>query len=85
MLQSLEVYNDHVPRSAPMNMALDEVLWRTATAPSLRFYRWDHPAISFGYFGQYTDVISYAPQYELVRRCTGGGLIKDINVDTRIR
>ncbi|HJT82651.1 MAG TPA: hypothetical protein VJ719_15750 [Chthoniobacterales bacterium] len=75
MLSSLELYNDDVPRSAPVNMALDEIFWRTATNPRLRFYRWDHPAISFGYFGCYSDVASYANEWEIVRRCTGGGIV----------
>lgn len=75
MLQTLEVYNDDVPRSAPMNMAVDEAFWRTATTATLRFYRWDHPAISFGYFGQYADVLPYSEDYEIVRRCTGGGIV----------
>ena len=75
MLPSLEVYNDDVPRSAPMNMALDEVFWRSAGTARLRFYRWDHPAISFGYFGRYADVAPYADKWEIVRRCTGGGIV----------
>src|SRR3954468_3406570 len=56
-------------------MALDEVLWQTATTPSLRFYRWDHPALSFGYFGRYQDVAEYERQRDIVRRCTGGGIV----------
>ena len=58
-----------------MNMALDEVFWKSATVARLRFYRWDHPAISFGYFGQYRDVASYSEKWEIVRRCTGGGIV----------
>jgi len=56
-------------------MALDEVLWQSATTPRLRFYRWDHPALSFGYFGPYSDVAQYQDERELVRRCTGGGVV----------
>jgi lipoate-protein ligase A len=74
-LQSLELYNDGVPRSAAMNMAIDEVLWQTATGPQLRLYQWDRPALSFGYFGRYADVAQYADEHELVRRCTGGGIV----------
>jgi lipoate-protein ligase A len=74
-LLSLQLYNDDVPRSAAMNMAIDEVLWQTATAPQLRLYQWDHPALSFGYFGRYADVAQYADERELVRRCTGGGIV----------
>lgn len=75
MLSSLTVYDDCVARSAPLNMALDEVLWQTATTPSVRFYRWDHPALSFGYFGRYQDVVRYEGERDVVRRCTGGGIV----------
>jgi lipoate-protein ligase A len=72
---SLDIYNDDVPRSAALNMALDEVLWESASTPSLRIYQWDRLALSFGYFGRYRDVAAYAHERELVRRCTGGGTV----------
>lgn len=75
LLTSLEIYYDTIPRSAAMNMALDEILWRSATMPRLRLYEWDHPALSFGYFGRYTDVAAYQSEREVVRRCTGGGVV----------
>jgi lipoyl(octanoyl) transferase len=56
-----------------MNMAIDEALLERATAPSIRFYQWDHPALSFGYFGRYADVA--AENRDLVRRWTGGGIV----------
>jgi lipoate-protein ligase A len=73
--QSLEIYNDTAPRSAAVNMAIDELLWQSATIPRLRFYEWDHPALSFGYFGRFTDVANFKSERELVRRCTGGGVV----------
>jgi lipoyl(octanoyl) transferase len=75
VLSALEVFNDTVPRSGAMNMALDEVLWQSAAAPQLRFYEWDHPAISFGYFGRYAEVAGFQSEHDLVRRCTGGGIV----------
>ncbi|MFL6513552.1 MAG: biotin/lipoate A/B protein ligase family protein [Chthoniobacterales bacterium] len=75
MLSSLTVLDDNVSRSAPLNMALDEVLWQSAATPCVRFYRWDHPALSFGYFGRYADVAAYQGVYDIVRRCTGGGIV----------
>jgi lipoyl(octanoyl) transferase len=74
-LRSPEIYHDTVPRSAAVNMALDELLWLSATAPRLRLYRWDRSAISFGYFGRYSDVAGHRVEYDLVRRCTGGGVV----------
>ncbi len=59
-----------------MNMAIDEALLETAQIPSIRFYRWDHPALSFGYFGEIRG--SRALRFSsanLVRRWTGGGIV----------
>ena len=40
-----------------------------------RFYRWCSPALSFGYFGKFSDVATYAAERDLVRRWTGGGIV----------
>jgi lipoate-protein ligase A len=74
-LESLTVYQDFAPRSAAMNMAIDEALLETAKIPSIRFYRWNSPALSFGYFGRFVDVADYAAERDLVRRWTGGGIV----------
>ena len=71
----LEVYSDNAPRSAAMNMAIDEALLESAAAPSIRFYRWESPALSFGYFGRFADVADKASERDLVRRWTGGGIV----------
>jgi lipoyl(octanoyl) transferase len=71
----LNVYHDIGPRSAAMNMAIDEALLESAAAPSIRFYRWESPALSFGYFGRFADVADKASERDLVRRWTGGGIV----------
>jgi lipoate-protein ligase A len=71
----LEVCKDPAPRSAAINMAIDEALLETAKIPSIRFYRWNSPALSFGYFGKFADVADYAAERDLVRRWTGGGIV----------
>jgi lipoate-protein ligase A len=73
LFASLNVYYDINSHSAAMNMAVDETLLENATVPTIRFYRWDHPALSFGYFGRYADVTEQ--QRDLVRRWTGGGIV----------
>ena len=70
---ALDVFHDISSRSAAMNMAIDEVLFETASAPAIRFYRWDHPALSFGYFGKFAEVAG--EQRDVVRRWTGGGIV----------
>jgi len=71
----LTIYQDESPHSAAMNMAIDEALLETTVVPTIRFYRWRSPALSFGYFGKFSDVSSYAAERDLVRRWTGGGIV----------
>ena len=71
----LEVCKGAGPRSAAMNMAIDEALLQTAELPSIRFYRWNSPSLSFGYFGRFSNVARYAAERDLVRRWTGGGIV----------
>src|SRR6476661_3383563 len=70
----LTIYHDETPHSAAINMAIDEALLETAVVPSIRFYRWRSPALSFGYFGKFSDVATYAAERDLVRRWTRGGI-----------
>jgi lipoate-protein ligase A len=76
MLDELLLYDDLEPKSAALNMAVDEALLESTTSPALRFYRWRRPAISFGYFGVYADVADQRDQREIVRRWTGGGIVQ---------
>jgi lipoate-protein ligase A len=75
MLDALHVYDDCEPRSAALNMAVDEALLSESSVPILRFYRWRRPSLSFGYFGVYADVASQSTEREIVRRWTGGGIV----------
>jgi lipoyl(octanoyl) transferase len=72
---ALETYYDDAGHFAAMNMAIDEGLLESAVVPSIRFYRWASPALSFGYFGRFAEVASYAHECDLVRRWTGGGIV----------
>jgi lipoate-protein ligase A len=75
MLATLNVLDDREPRSAALNMAVDEALLEQTANPLLRFYRWLRPSISFGYFGHYAEVASDSEQRDIVRRWTGGGIV----------
>jgi lipoate-protein ligase A len=70
---TLDVFHDVDSRAAALNMAIDETLLEVATEPAIRFYRWDHPALSFGYFGRFAEVENESR--DLVRRWTGGGIV----------
>ena len=75
MLDGLHAYDDVEPRSAALNMAVDEALLDSALELTLRFYRWRRAAVSFGYFGRYAEVKDQAGDREMVRRWTGGGVV----------
>lgn len=60
------------------NMALDEALLEAMARlqrPVLRFYGWNEPAASFGYFQRYADVERATLLRPLIRRPTGGGIV----------
>jgi lipoate-protein ligase A len=75
ILEPLHLYEESVARSAALNMAIDEALLETVAIPSLRVYRWRKPALSFGYFGSFSDVANQQRTREIVRRWTGGGIV----------
>lgn len=58
-------------------MALDAALLHCADAPSLRFYIWNPPGISLGYFQRRPEDLAKLRSLglPLVRRMTGGGAI----------
>jgi lipoate-protein ligase A len=75
LFNALNVYHDDARHFAAMNMAIDEALLESAAVPSIRFYRWASPALSFGYFGRFAEVANCVLERDLVRRWTGGGIV----------
>ena len=75
MFDELDVYECSERRGATLNMAIDEALLESATKPALRFYGWERPSLSFGYFGRYDDAAREGGSRDLVRRWTGGGIV----------
>lgn len=70
------------PADGVTNMARDEALLLgvgEGTSPAtLRFYKWDPPTISLGYFQKYSEYEALPPpagELAVVRRTTGGGAI----------
>jgi lipoate-protein ligase A len=68
--------------SAAMNMAVDEAILlsqKEHSNPTLRFYDWETPAFSFGYFQDIASEVDVegcrADGIELVKRMTGGGTV----------
>ena len=70
------------PLPGAVNMAVDESILQAvnegASPATLRFYRWDEPTISLGYFQKHEDLAlqdGIIQQMPVVRRQTGGGAI----------
>ncbi len=62
------------------NMALEEaLLLDPGEPPTLRFYTWEPPTISLGYFQDAAEVEPLPPHTGLVRRITGGLAIHHIH------
>jgi len=73
---------DAAPRSGAANMAIDQAIAEACAAgdspPTLRFYRWNPPAVSLGRLQPISDIDEQrvaALGYEIVRRPTGGRAI----------
>jgi len=75
LFDELIVIDDPTPRPGPLNMAIDEALLSTGRSAILRFYRWNKPAISFGYFVTFAEAWAAAGDRVMVRRWTGGGIV----------
>jgi lipoyl(octanoyl) transferase len=75
LFETLHVYASAELRGAAMNMAIDEALLEVTRVPALRFYAWQQPSISFGYFGRFADVANEQSRRDIVRRWTGGGIV----------
>ena len=70
------------PAPAALNMAVDETLLLHVpqlNQPVLRFYSWNEPAASFGYFQRFAEVSRATSLRPLVRRPTGGGIVPHDN------
>jgi lipoate-protein ligase A len=66
------------PAPGPWNMAVDDVLLDLAAATgqaTLRFYQWQQPTLSLGYFQALDNRRQHAASQDcpVVRRATGGG------------
>jgi lipoate-protein ligase A len=68
------------PGAGDWNMAVDEMMLETAASSGqgvLRFYSWNEPTLSLGYFQAIEERQSHSPSLycPVVRRSTGGGAI----------
>ncbi len=75
--EELDVWVDDMPRPGDIQMAIDETLLLNGlTRPLLRHYCWQGSWASFGYSQSLAAARSEAPGSLLVRRWTGGGVVR---------
>lgn len=71
---SLQLWRDRDSRDGAGHMAMDEALLLTVEQPILRFYSWQKPEITLGFF---TPISAVSGRQEpLTRRWTGGGVVE---------
>lgn len=78
ILPEIHFWTDPEFRSAARQMALDEALFHWSASTGLaaaRFYHWDAPAVTVGYFHR-PGADHLSPPAGTVRRFTGGGLVE---------
>ncbi|MEX1119237.1 MAG: hypothetical protein WEB60_10645 [Terrimicrobiaceae bacterium] len=77
LFAELDLWNDQTPRPGDVQMAIDETLLLGGlTRPLLRHYLWLGDWASFGYSQSLAAARSEAPGLQLVRRWTGGGVVR---------
>lgn len=71
----LELHLDTVPQSGVWNMAVDQALMERGGLPVLRVYGWDRPTVTLGYAQSLAKLAEALPDWPVVRRWTGGGVV----------
>jgi|Deesub1362B_J571_1020462.scaffolds.fasta_scaffold01507_7 lipoate-protein ligase A len=77
-----ELIIDYRPLKGSLNMAIDEFIFSLVKKEKktiLRFYQWEKPTISLGYFQKVNEAVNLnylkEKNFDLVRRITGGKLV----------
>lgn len=76
MFETLDLIPPEEAFDGPMQMAIDDVLLVRSVRPTLRFYLWRTPCVTFGYFLRHAEVRALHPGLPLIRRRTGGGIVE---------
>lgn len=71
----LTLHLDPDPHPGAWNMAVDQAWLEHSRTPVLRVYSWDRPTVTLGYAQSLTKVGDSLPDWPVVRRWTGGGVV----------
>jgi lipoate-protein ligase A len=75
IFEEILLLEDGVPRSAALQMGLDQALLELSEIPVLRVYRWKDSCVTIGYFESCSAAEGAHPGLQIVRRWTGGGSV----------
>jgi len=75
LFEEIILHLDEVPQPGAWNMAVDQAWLELSTLPVLRVYAWDTPTVTLGYAQNVLKLRESLPQWPVVRRWTGGGVV----------
>lgn len=75
MFDRLILHFDPEPHDGAWNMAADQAWLEQSQDAVLRVYRWDRPTVTIGYAQSLPKLAEALPDWPVVRRWTGGGVV----------
>lgn len=75
MLDELILHLDPEPHDGAWNMAADQAWLEQSREPVLRVYQWNQPTVTIGYAQSLPKLAEALPEWNVVRRWTGGGVV----------
>jgi lipoate-protein ligase A len=75
LFDQILLHLDAPPHDGSWNMAVDQAWLEQSELPVLRVYRWDEPTVTLGYAQNWSKLAASLPQWPVVRRWTGGGVV----------
>lgn len=75
LFDRLTLHLDHAPHAGAWNMAVDQSWLEHSREPVLRVYGWDRPTVTLGYAQSLAKLGGSLPDWPVVRRWTGGGVV----------
>jgi lipoate-protein ligase A len=82
LFDRLTLHLDVFPHDGAWNMAVDQAWLELSDRPVLRVYDWDRPTVTVGYAQNLSKLGSSLPEWPVMRRWTGGGVVLHENDET---
>ncbi len=82
LFDRLTLHLDAFPHDGAWNMAVDQAWLELSDRPVLRVYDWDRPTVTVGYAQNLAKLGSSLPEWPVMRRWTGGGVVLHENDET---